>query len=62
MSTITTSRPSSTTSPIDRALAALRSGGMVVVADDATRENEADLIWSAATASTCSPTCSRPGR
>lgn len=52
MSTITTSRPSSTTSPIDRALAALRSGGMVVVADDATRENEADLIWSAATATT----------
>jgi 3,4-dihydroxy 2-butanone 4-phosphate synthase/GTP cyclohydrolase II len=33
--------------PIERALAALRRGELVVVADDATRENEGDLIAAA---------------
>src|SRR4051812_37571705 len=33
--------------PVDRALAALRRGEFVVVADDVTRENEGDLIAAA---------------
>lgn len=35
---------------IDRALAALRDGGALIVVDDVSRENEGDLIFPAATA------------
>ncbi|WP_236755648.1 3,4-dihydroxy-2-butanone-4-phosphate synthase [Actinomyces radicidentis] len=43
---------STSTRAVVAALATLAAGGMVVVSDDASRENEADLILGAATATT----------
>lgn len=53
-STTRSTAPDSRTSTraVEAALAALAAGGMVVVSDDASRENEADLIIGAATATT----------
>ena len=31
--------------PISQVLAALKAGRMVVLVDDANRENEGDLVW-----------------